>query len=302
MAITIYNIKKWYKMLAGKSVLHVNQDLGKHFCRNELRGYYNNMKEKVSYVSYLVDSDDLPILHTESGGTFHFPVAIFQFAFGLLDFYYETREERYMTKYRQCADWAIAHQNDDGSWDNFSYIYPDYPYGSMAQGEGASMLLRAFKEFGNISYLEAAKKAVYFMLKNVDEGGCTRYTDGDVILLEYQHLPVVLNGWIFSWWGLYDYVLVTHDEAVEHVMHDSMRTMIKFLPQFANSYWSKYDIGGKMTSPFYHNLHIAQMQAMHELTGQPEFDMWAKRWKKQQDNNLYKSMAFVKKSFQKIVE
>ena len=39
MAINIYNIKKWHKMLTGKSVLHVNQDLGKYFEANLLYGF-----------------------------------------------------------------------------------------------------------------------------------------------------------------------------------------------------------------------------------------------------------------------
>lgn len=289
-------------MLTGKSVLHVNQDLGRHFCKDELRGYYNNMKEKVSYQPHLVDSSELPILNTESGGVFHFPVAIFQFAFGLLDYYYETNDEKYLNKYRQCAEWALANQQPDGSWDNFSYIYPDHPYGSMAQGEGASMLLRAYKLFGDSQYLDAAKKAVSFMLKDIRSGGCTCYEDGNVVLMEYQHLPVVLNGWIFSWWGLYDYVLVTQEEKVANVMNASLQTMVKLLPKFANSYWSKYDIQGKMTSPFYHNLHIAQMQAMFSLTDVPEFNYWAQRWKRQQENRLFKAVAFVKKSIQKIIE
>ena len=76
MAINIYNIKKWHKMLTGKSVLHVNQDLGKYFEAKELKGYYNNMMEKVSYVPHLVDSEELPVLHTESGGTLIFPNAV----------------------------------------------------------------------------------------------------------------------------------------------------------------------------------------------------------------------------------
>lgn len=106
-------------MLTGKSVLHVNQDLGKYFEAKELKGYYNNMMEKVSYVPHLVDSEELPVLHTESGGTFVFPVAVFQFAFGLLDYYYESKEEKYLAKFRQCADWAISMQHADGAWNNF---------------------------------------------------------------------------------------------------------------------------------------------------------------------------------------
>ena len=201
MAITIYNIKKWQKMLTGKSVLHVNQSIGQHFCKSEIKGYYNNLKEKVTYCPQFIDSDEMPVLYTESGTTFLFPVMIFQYAFGLLDLYYEAEDERYLTKYRQCADWAIKNQLDNGAWDNFSYIYPSHPYGAMAQGEGISLLVRAHILFGDDSYLASAQKALDFMLTDVNDGGCTQYDKNGITLLEYQHLPAVLNGWIFSWWG-----------------------------------------------------------------------------------------------------
>ena len=302
MAINIYNIKKWHKMLTGKSVLHVNQDLGKYFEAKELKGYYNNMMEKVSYVPHLVDSEELPVLHTESGGTFVFPVAVFQFAFGLLDYYYESKEEKYLAKFRQCADWAISMQHADGAWNNFSYIYPEHPYGSMAQGEGASLLVRAYKLFDDKKYLEAAEKAINFMLKPLNKGGCTLFDGNHVVLQEYQHLPVVLNGWIFSWWGLYDYVLVTQDSEVKKIMDKSLQTLVDFLPRFSCSSWSMYDLGGKITSPFYHNLHIAQMEAMYRLTGCEVFCQYANKWRKQQGSKLYKTIAFVRKCVQKIIE
>ena len=302
MAITIYNIKKWYKMLSGKSVLHVNQDLGRHFCKTEIKGYYNNMKEKVIFAHHLVESTDMPLLNTESGRTFYFPVAIFQFSFGLLDLYYETGKEVYLHKFRQCADWSLSHQLENGAWDNFSYIYKDYPYGAMAQGEGASLLVRAYINFKDTRYLEAAKKAISFMLKDVKDGGCTLYEGNDLVLLEYQHLPIVLNGWIFSWWGIYDYYLATKDLDIKMAMDSSLKTLVKYLPRFSNQYWSMYDIDGKITSPFYHNLHIAQMKAMYALTNISEFDLFAKKWEKEQSNILFKCFAFIKKSFQKIIE
>lgn len=302
MAINLYNIKKWYRMMAGKSVLHVNQDLGKYFDPKELKGYYNNMMEKVSYVPHFVESDQLPIHHAENGKNFMFPVAVFQFAFGLLDFYYETKEEKYISKFRQCAEWALNAQLFNGAWDNFSFRYPDYPYGAMAQGEGVSFLLRAYVIFKEEKYLMASQKAIHFLLKDVEAGGCTRYANDDVILLEYQHLPVVLNGWIFSWWGLYDYVLVTQDDKVKCLMNNSLKTLVKKLPEFANSYWSMYDNNGKIASPFYHNLHIAQMQAMYKLTNEPIFNEFAVKWKREQNNFFCKGVAFVKKSIQKILE
>lgn len=47
MSISIYKIKKWYNMLAGNSVHHVNQDEGKIYSKDRVAGYYNNLTEKI---------------------------------------------------------------------------------------------------------------------------------------------------------------------------------------------------------------------------------------------------------------
>ena len=74
MAINLYNIKKWLKMLTGKSIYHVNQDLGKQFIPGELRGYFNNMTEKVTKAPELLNSETLPTLKIQSGEEVYFPV------------------------------------------------------------------------------------------------------------------------------------------------------------------------------------------------------------------------------------
>lgn len=290
-------------MLMGKSILHVNQDVGKFFQTNCIKGYYNNMVEKVRMEDYYLESDEMPFIKTESGSKFEFPVAIFQYAFGLLDLYYESSEEKYLQKFKQCADWAIDKQLTTGAWDNFSYYYPNNPYGAMAQGEGVSLLVRAYMLFEECGYLEAAKKGIDFMLLSYLEGGCTKYIGEDVIFLEYPHKDVVMNGWIFAWWGLYDYTII--DDKAEYyrgILNKSLKSLIKYLPQFKCKYWSMYSLDGKIASPFYHNLHIAQMQAMYMLTEENIFKEYADRWAIQQKNSVYKTLAFVKKAYQKIRE
>ena len=75
----------------------------------------------------------------------------------------------------------------------------------MAQGEGISLLLRAFIVTGNDNYLKAAEMAKDFMLLPIEKGGTARYEGDNVFLYEYTYEPLILNGWIFSIWGLYDY-------------------------------------------------------------------------------------------------
>lgn len=41
MAISIYKIKKWYDMLLGKSVHHVNQDEEKYYLKDHVKGHIN---------------------------------------------------------------------------------------------------------------------------------------------------------------------------------------------------------------------------------------------------------------------
>jgi hypothetical protein len=44
------------------------------------------------------------------------------------------------------------------------------------------------------------------------------------------------------------------------------------LPFFVRSDgWSYYDTGGRLASPFYHDLHISRLEALHLLTGESAF-------------------------------
>lgn len=303
MAVTIFQISRWYKMLIGKSAWHVNQNVGEYFSSHELCGYYNNMTEKVTIMPQFLDNDDFPQLNLAGGKLVYFPVAIFQYGLGCYDLYLETNEDKYLSKVLQCADWAYRHLDEKGRWNNFFYIYPEHPYGAMAQGEGVSLMLRAYKVTNDNKFLSASKRAIDFMLQPIEAGGTTIYSENDVIFAEYTHLPIVLNGFIFAWWGLYDYVNVINDNGwYKSKLEASLNSLINILPKFRCSFWSKYDFAGKIASPFYHNLHIAQMQAMYVLTKKSVFNEYASIWEKQQHNGVFKAMAFAQKAFQKIIE
>lgn len=303
MAVNIIQIQRWTKMLLGKSVEHVHQGEGKVYSKDEIKGYYNDLTKKVTIDKSLLYSDKLPLIKQLDGQYIYFPVAIFQYALGCYDLWLIEKDDIYKKKFIQCALWTLEKQDEEGRWDNFSHVYKNAPYGAMAQGEGASVLLRAYALTGNISYREAAQKAVDFMLQGLEKGGTTEYADGKVIFKEYTNQPVVLNGWIFAWWGLYDYVLSTNDnDRYKSLLNKSMNSLINSLPLFKNMYWSLYDYDRKLASPFYHNLHIAQMKVMYDLTGKEIFKEYANRWQKQQRNVFCKSLAFLIKAIQKIKE
>lgn len=300
MAISLYKIKKWSDMLLGKSIHHVKQDEGKFFSRNQVLGYYNNLTEKVTRGG----DYDVPKSFVDTGEEIYFSIEIFQYGLGAFDLYLLSKKKdgAMLRKAVACAEWAIVNQQGDGAWVTFAYETPDYPYSAMAQGEAISLLLRVYQETNEEKYLATAKKAKEFMLLSFEEGGPTKYEGGDVYLYECPKDPLILNGWIFSLWGLMDYCKVVDDANAKDVLNRTLATLERKLPDFNLSYWSMYEDGKRISSPFYHKLHVAQLNVMYDLTGKEVYKIYADKWHKYELNWFYRKLAFIKKACQKVLE
>lgn len=300
MAISFFNIKKWFKMLTGNSVYHVKQDEGKYYRKDQINGYYNNLTEKVS--KFGEEGLSLPKVDVGTGEEIYLPTAVFQYGLGAYDLYLESKDEIMRERMIVCSNWALDNQESNGGWRVFEYENKEQPYSSMTQGEGASLLLRAYKETGDEKYFTGAKKAVYFMIIPIEEGGTAKYLDDDIYLYEYTYAPLILNGWIFSYWGLRDYCIVSSDKEILNICHKTLETMVRKLPEFDLGYWSKYDDGKIICSPFYHNLHIAQMKVMFDLTRIEIFNHYAVLWEGYKKNRWNRIKALLIKCYQKIFE
>ena len=176
MAINRYRIKKWFNMLTGKSLLHVHQDIGKFFSCSEIKGYYNNLTEKVLKDKENIGLIDyIPQFQTEKGEVVLFPITIFQYGLGCYDLYLSNKNDLYLKKFFTCVQWAINNQLENGAFDCMSFVYPNNPYSAMCQSEAVSLLLRAYVELNEEKYFQAAKKAIDFMLLSLEQGGTTKY-------------------------------------------------------------------------------------------------------------------------------
>lgn len=299
-AFSIMN--KWIRMLNGKSILHVNQDVGKVFSKNEVTGYYNNLTEKVLNTNALLDETGLVYNVTSDGNKVYFSIAIFHYGLGAYDLFIMTGCPKYKAAFMRTVEWAFKNQEETGAWDTFSIVGARIPYSSMAQGEGASLLVRAYKETHDEKYLKAAKKAIDFMCIPIADGGCTHYAGGKVWFKEYIEKPVVLNGWIFSIWGLYDYYKASNDERYHNILTNAIQTLEKDIETFDCKFWSRYDMENTIASPFYHRLHIAQLKVMYELFGCGTFMEYVEKWGKYQESKLNCCKAFIIKAYQKLTD
>lgn len=300
MGISMYKIKKWTKMLCGNSVHHVNQTVGLVFSKDEVRGYYNNLTEKVS--RFGLPGNQIPKSYVDSGEEIFFAIEIFQYGLGAYDLFLIEKSSDNLNRAIACAEWAVENQMEHGGWKTFSHKTPEHPYSSMAQGEGVSLLLRVYQATKNDKYLEAAQRAVDYMIKPVEDDGTALYRDSDIIFKEFACEPIVLNGWIFSLWGLLDFYKYTQDARIKDIYDRSLHSLEKFVPLFDTGYWSKYDFEKRICSPFYHKLHIEQLKVMYELTGSTVFSEYALKWERYERSIVNRSRAFIKKAFQKILE
>lgn len=302
MGLNRHKLKKWANMILGNSSYHVNQDEGKTYSKTEIEGYYNNLTEKIT--KFGLPGNEIPITTVDTGEKLHFPIAIFQYGLAAYDLYLLKKGdiEEMKSKVIACADWAVENQQDDGSWITFAYENPEHPYSSMAQGEGISLLIRAYKETGDCKYSEAARKALIFMLVPLHEGGTTKYEGDDVYFFECTEDPLILNGWIFSLWGVIDYCKFFDDENTKSVLEKAFATLERRLPDFDIGYWSMYEDGKRISSPFYHSLHIAQLNVMYKLTDREIYKRYAEKFDMYQRNLINKGLSFAVKAWQKVWE
>lgn len=299
-------IKRWIGVLSRKNQVAIVQGIGKYYKKNEIAGYYNDLTGKVNK-NTLLDENGIPINRIAGDKTVYFPISIMQYALGLWDLYLENSDSVRKDHFLNICEWIINNQREDGSWNCFGPIgHSCYTVSSMGQGEAISVLLRAYQLTENMKWLEAARKAVNFMIIPVNNGGTLFISDGNYYFEEYASVDdkrrSVLNGWIFTLFGLYDYLIIESDMNIRKIFTQSVDTLVRHVNDYDMGYWSFYDKTGRIASPAYHQLHIALLQVMADITGEKYLAEKAERWKDYSNKKWNKYQAIVKKAFQKLKE
>jgi heparosan-N-sulfate-glucuronate 5-epimerase len=258
---------RYGKMLAGNSYAHRDQDLGKHFVPGRLCGYYNDLSFKTEWRGP-VDDAGLPLLRSPGKKLIHHPIVLLQKALGHWDSWLgsEGRSPEHRASFLQIADWAVGSQDDSGGWETWSRLgIPDaLPYSAMAQGEAMSVLVRAFSATGDNVYLEGARRALAPMLLPIEKGGTSWRAPEGLILEEvpFREPKTILNGWVFALYGMYDLTIADGSRDVREALDDTLSALLARLQAYDAGFWSFYDTSGTLASPFYHRLHIAQLEAL----------------------------------------
>jgi heparosan-N-sulfate-glucuronate 5-epimerase len=279
---------------------------------HQLGEYYMHFAGKADYPGHY-DSVGIPMLdyHGQIGLQYN-PIAIAQWGLGNYNLFCQTQEQVRKKKLLAAADWLCAHleTNSHGTWvwnHHFDWEYRSplkAPwYSGLAQGQGISLLVRAYRETGVGAYLEAAERAFRSFLKSTHEGGVTsRDRHRNLWFEEYIVSPPthILNGFIWAAWGVYDYFLTTESQPARNLFEQAVRTLRTNLDRYDLGFWSLYEESNTLlpmvASPFYHRLHIVQLRVMHRVTGDEMFARYADKWEAYTSSRAKRTRALCYKS------
>lgn len=220
-------------------------------------------------------------------GAVYNPTTIAQWAMNNYEYWLHTGDERAKAEFLSHARWLRDRGMDSRGRFPYRWNYPGRGlrspwYSAMAQGIGMSVLVRAYTQTGEQSFLTAAQRALGPMTVKTTSGGTAWTYRGELWFEEYPDRTVshVLNGSIFGMYGVYDLVRVTGDPGVRSIFSRATGTLASHLSSYERRGSVLYQISGTNYAFGYHWLHIRQLRSLSLITGDARFTARADRWER----------------------
>ncbi|XP_039258995.2 D-glucuronyl C5-epimerase-like [Styela clava] len=218
----------------------------------------------------------------------------------------------HMTHFLGASYWLLENQDhSSGGWpimverkfDGFTDLPPGW-HSAMAQGHGLSTMVRAFKYTRNSSFLSALRKALKPYTVLSAEGGVKAvFMNKYVWYEEYPTTPgsFVLNGFIYSLLGLYDYKMLLFKEKsrgsalnkedeisfelVTKLYNEGMTSLKNMLPLYDGGSRTFYDLRHfqlksqpNIARWDYHTTHMSQLALLSTIDDDPIFKRFYEYW------------------------
>jgi len=207
-------------------------------------------------------------------------------------------DKDYEAIFLAAANWFINFQDDSGGWKVYvkrvirkgMEASPGW-YSAMGQGQAISLLSRVYLHTKDEKYLNAAMKATIVFHRMSSDHGVKADLFGSPWYEEYPTTPpsFVLNGFIFSLFGLYDLWKIGGDirgANAQKLFLDGFQTLEKMIPLYDNGHGTFYDlrhisipgISPNRARWQYHKVHLEQLNALISIKESEILTDVLKRW------------------------
>jgi heparosan-N-sulfate-glucuronate 5-epimerase len=285
-----------------------SQPVGTNVRPGELGGYYIDFSHKLSVPRWPPEWLDAPKMDPIIGTA--------QWGLGA----YERHLAGEGEAWRDAAVKAALHLLDEqeqvgahaGAWVHryplpHTYDVGDEWISAMAQGQGASLLVRMYVETGRSEFAAAARLALEPLAVPVSSGGVRADLGSGFFLQEYPTDPPshVLNGGIFALWGYYDVGLGLGDADARRAFDDGLATLVQNVGRWDTGAWTRYDLFPfpvkNVASSFYHLLHIEQLRALQLIAPEPELASAIDQFQRYRASRVLRMRAFAAKALFRVV-
>ncbi|WP_246942870.1 D-glucuronyl C5-epimerase family protein [Bacillus pinisoli] len=297
----LFNELKWYGSWAKEPNLYkvkfTNAKLREMKDYNPQTIYLNFDKIRVEDWNVDFGEDGIPI-NNFRWGKHYYPITIAHYGLQHHALFVLNNEISNKEIFLKVSDWFVKNQTSKGGWPSlFEHMYykgrtqvmKSPWHSSLAQGLIISLLVRAFHTTGKDIYIKSAMKGFKLYTIPVKKGGTFRkFEDKYWFYEEYPTEPAsyVLNGFIFSLFGLYDLSMVTHNKSVKRYYSEGIRTLKRMLPLYDLGNRTAYDLThytSDGTFPNvarwgYHATHVHQLMAINSIEKDPKIKEILTRW------------------------
>jgi len=210
------------------------------------------------------DEDGIPLntsyIDVEDSKLHYYPISIGQYGLAVFHSYLDTKSEEKKFYFLKIAEWFFNNVTIDeklGAYWLTDVPKPEYKVlgawkSAFSQSRAISILLRAWQLTENEKYLDLAKKAIIPFTFDITDGGVSaNQKSGFPFFEEYvaSEPTMVLDGHIFSMFGLYDFVrTVTEDLDSKHhnlaksLFEDGIKSLVHFLPEYDIGFWLRFNL------------------------------------------------------------
>jgi heparosan-N-sulfate-glucuronate 5-epimerase len=282
--------------------------VGPHIDPGRPRGYYIDLRVKAETPEW--PPDWLPPREHQ------LHVDVIQWGLGCYERYLAGEGDAWLEAARGCGAHCVEIQELDGpkrgGWTHvhpYKHTFPLKPQwlSSMAQGEGASLLVRLYLATGEEQFAERARLALEPLERSAEDGTGIALLDGRPFPQEYPTNPPshVLNGGIFTLWGWYDVAVGLGEERATERFEDAVETLASNIHRWDIGYWSRYDLFPhpvvNVASSSYHVLHVNQLRALNEIAPRPQFQETADRFVAYGESRVNRARAFASKALFRVL-
>lgn len=239
----------------------------------------------------LKDTDGIPLAPYKSTGPQYNPTRVAGFGIAHWNRFQFLNKSNYYDNFFKTVLW-FYNQPNGLFYYNFNWDDMRAPWLScMAQGQGISLLVRAYLTTGNESYLKQAQNASIPFFISIEKGGVQSViNDNDIFFEEYPGSITanVLNGCLYGVIGLIDLNNVQKDPQLSHLLDGIKNTLNKNIKLWDTGYWSSYclshykdDGRPNLSTVSYHAMHISQLLFIARHFNSDILMQQALLWKKQ---------------------